>query len=159
MDDKEKSILIGFLDSMEFDEGNVFRGGCLVTDEETFPIEFRITSSIQPTSLQFILYGKSIIPYIYSELIAAPLTSKLTNEIRFIVVDKEDFLEARPKIDIPLFHIDDYSKTLLAHRDFPNEQNMAKKIQDKFSLDKLIEPFNRIESALAEAHQRNIGDD
>jgi hypothetical protein len=159
MDDKDKSILMGFLDSAVFDNGSAYRGGCLVTDEETYPIEFRITSSIQPTSLQEILYGKAIIPYIYSELIAYPLTNKLTSEIRFIVVEKEEFLEARPKIDQPLFYINKEINKLIAHNKFPNEQKLAQKVQDRYSLEKLSEPFNRIKSALAEAHQRKIGDE
>lgn len=158
MDEKKNSILLGFLDSAVFDEGSVYRGGCLVTDEDTYPVEFRITSSIQPTSLQSILYGDAIVPYIYAELIAAPLTKKLTSEMRFIIVEKKTFLSARPKIDKPLFYIDKGSNSLQAHEGFPNERKLASKILERFSLEKLSEPFSRVQSALAEAHKKKIGD-
>lgn len=157
MDTKEKSLLLGFLDCAMFD--GVYRGGCLVTNEDTYPIEFRVTSSIQPTNLQRLLYGEAIIPYIYTELIAIPMTNKLTSELRFVVVEKEAFLSARPKFDMALFYIDKKTSTLRGHVDFPNESKIAQQIQARFSLEKLSEPFIRMQAALAEAHKNKIGDE
>jgi len=51
---------LAFVNISIYEDGSV-RGGVLVTDLETRPYEFRVTSPVKPTSIQRILYGKTIV--------------------------------------------------------------------------------------------------
>jgi hypothetical protein len=42
-------ISLGFLSSFDFENGTTVRGAILVTDDQTKPVEFRVTSPIRPS--------------------------------------------------------------------------------------------------------------
>ena len=87
MDDYQDSTLqesIAFLDVMTFEEGKAFRGGIFVTDINTYPLEFRVTSPIRPTLLQKMLYGSTLESYIYTELVAVPLLRSIKSDPLFV---------------------------------------------------------------------------
>ena len=64
---------LAFLGSAKFDNSEVTRGGILVTDAETKPLEFRCTGPIRPTSFQRLLYGTVMERHIPVELVGVSL--------------------------------------------------------------------------------------
>lgn len=54
---------LAFLSRLSFDNDSCIRGGILITDVNTKPLEFRVTAPIKPTSFQKTLYGKIIKDY------------------------------------------------------------------------------------------------
>jgi len=91
---------LAFVDMKEFDDS--IRGGILVTDSATTPLEFRCTSAITPTSLQKVLYGRQLKEHIASELIGKPVVSALRERPSLLVARDRAFLSLRAKIDLPL---------------------------------------------------------
>ncbi|MEE9513780.1 MAG: hypothetical protein V3V46_06855, partial [Anaerolineales bacterium] len=73
----DEKRVIAFLDLSSFDDDAVTRGGCLVTDEMTRPLEFWVSGGIHPNSIQKMLYGDTLHEYICTDLIGIPLLSKL----------------------------------------------------------------------------------
>ena len=63
--DPQHSIHYGFLTINQ--DANGFFGAYLVTNRWARPIEFRISSAVQPNKVQHILYGEGLKPFIYSE--------------------------------------------------------------------------------------------
>jgi len=85
-----------------FDEDKVLRGGALVTDSTTEPLEFRCTSAVRPTALQRILWGARLGGHIAANLIGLPLLRKITQEYGLVVVKNPGFLEVRSSIEQPV---------------------------------------------------------
>jgi hypothetical protein len=162
MDDLAEKILekIGFLDIAIFESKNVFRGGLLITDVNTYPLEFRVTSSIRPTSLQRMLYGHKLEDYIFVDLIAYPLIKAMKSNPLLVVVSSKRMLDARPQINVPLIFIKDGGENpeLETFNGYESELQIANTILNKVPSEILKEPFSRVQAALAEAHKRQIGE-
>jgi hypothetical protein len=86
----------------EFENGNALRGAILITDAETKPFEFRITSPVRPNSYQRALYGSTLEDYVQLELIGVPLIRELRESVDVIVVVIPSLLRIRPKIPVPV---------------------------------------------------------
>jgi len=93
---------IVYLDSGTFDEDRVLRGGALVVNSTTEPIEFRCTSAVRPTALQRILWGARLDGHVAANLIGLPLLRKITQEYGLVVVKNPGFLEVRSSIEQPV---------------------------------------------------------
>src|SRR2546426_12821324 len=91
---------IGFLGYREFDDGEAYRGAILVTDEWSKPLEFRCTAPVRPTQLQRTLYGKSLLPHIFTELIGAPQISSVREKPQLILIREDCYFDVRHKISI-----------------------------------------------------------
>ncbi|MBA7629927.1 hypothetical protein ES703_37434 [subsurface metagenome] len=91
-----------FLASQDFSNGAVVRGGMLVTDNQTKPLEFRCTSPIRPTGLQKVLYGKMLDTHILLNLIATPLVRSASERPSIILVRDKRLLELCNKVDFPV---------------------------------------------------------
>src|SRR5436305_14698670 len=74
---------VGFLAILQDPSGTL--GGYLVTNSWGRPLEFRVTSAVQPNKVQAILYGASLPAYLCGELIAKTLVEKSTAPIRWVV--------------------------------------------------------------------------
>ena len=163
---------LGFLEIELFDNGTCIRGAILITDTETKPYEFRITSPVKANFIQRTLYGVTLGDYIYVELISIPLIKELREKVDLLIVPSRALLRIRPKISLPVAFISRDSlpssennpknEKLLAiytHEEFPNEkpvvQAILEPIMQKFDL---LEPFERIKIALSEAHKEKIGE-
>lgn len=152
------STSIVFMDSMNFENMQSWRGGALVTDILTYPQEFRLTSPIRPTPLQSMLYGSTLESYISVELIALPLIKALKIKPALIIVRSAKFLEARSKSEFPLVLFDTKSNNFKPHPNFQNDLTVANGLFAKPNVDTLLEPFSRIQTALTEAHRQKVGD-
>ena len=72
-----KVALLGYL---EFDNGELYRGAILVTDDGGKPIEFRCTAPVKPTVVQRMRNGSTLMPHVLVALIAKPLMDALNEE-------------------------------------------------------------------------------
>src|SRR5438045_3126066 len=68
------SANIGFLSVTQEPSG--FVGGYLVTNSWGRPLEFRLSSAVQPNKIQTILYGDTLQAYVCGEIIAKTLIEK-----------------------------------------------------------------------------------
>ena len=83
---------IAFLDIMEFDSGEAFRGAVLLTEEQTVPLEFYLTDPLRPNPLQRLLYGAIFEEYLKFEVFGKPLLSNLSTRPDIVLVRESTLL-------------------------------------------------------------------
>lgn len=96
----QTTIHFGFL-TINHDT-NGFVGAYLITNRWARPIEFRISSAVQPNKVQHILYAEGLKPFIFSEVIAKALIEKSSQLVDLVVTDQPEVLGLRRKVDIPV---------------------------------------------------------
>jgi hypothetical protein len=149
----------GFLSILQDQAG--FLGGYLVTNQWGRPLEFRLSTAVQPNRVQQILYGDTLLPYVCGELIGKTLFDKTTVQAQAIVTDREAGLELRRHLAIPVsyFKVGDggNERELLTHACFPEDAALMRELRDKLGdgFD-LSEPFLRIRDAVAEARKLGV---
>ncbi len=153
---------IAFLDVLELDDNTAFRGGCLVTDLETKPVEFRCTAAIRPTDLQRMLYGKKLMEYVSNDLVGIPIIKALQSKPILVLVRKPDLLKLRPNIAVPVLWIETSAEgdiqRISSSPGFREEAEGAKSVLKNFSKEEIIEPFTRVQNAVEEAHRQKVGE-
>ena len=98
--EKSSSPTLGFLTVLQ--EAGGYVGGYLVTNFWGRPLEFRLTSAVQPNKVQQILYGGTLLPFICADLVAKTLVDKAGIAVQMIVTDREAVLELRLKVEVPV---------------------------------------------------------
>ena len=93
-------LQVGFLTVMH--EASGFLGGYLVTNLWGRPLEFRLSSAVQPNRVQQILYGEALEPYICADLIGKTLIDKAGVPVQVVFTDRELVLDLRHKLDVPV---------------------------------------------------------
>ena len=153
---------IAFLDVIELDDNTAFRGGCLVTDLETKPVEFRCTAAIRPTELQRVLYGKKLLEYVCNDLVGVPIIKALQSKPTLVLVRLPELLKLRSNIAAPILWIEISPEGDIRRiSPFPGDRaevEGAKSVLKNFSKDEIIEPFTRVRNAVEEAHRQKVGD-
>ncbi len=91
---------LGFLTVLR--EANGFVGGYLVTNVWGRPLEFRLSTAVQPNRVQQILYGSTLLPYVCAEVIGKALVDKTVTAVQAILTDREAVLELRPAVATPV---------------------------------------------------------
>lgn len=91
---------LGFLSIFQ-DVGGVL-GGYLVTNTWGRPLEFRLSTAVQPNKVQQILYGPTLSEYLHAELIGKTLIEKTATQPGLVIVDSLAALGLRGKIGIPV---------------------------------------------------------
>jgi hypothetical protein len=94
-----QELRLAFLSYVEAQGAGSGRGALLVTDEATRPVEFRCTTSIQPNTLQRVLYGDTLRSYIAADLVGKPLLDAIQEKPSVILVREPLFLSLQGKID------------------------------------------------------------
>lgn len=94
MSGHKSTIGLGFLRVLDLDGGG-FVGGILVTNQLGRPLEFQCTTPIKPNRTQVILYGPTLAPFIYSELIGKTLYARLDIKPQLIIIDQDPLLDLR----------------------------------------------------------------
>ncbi|NIS81736.1 MAG: hypothetical protein GTO14_16360 [Anaerolineales bacterium] len=154
--------VLAFLDLATFDDGASIRGGCLVTDGNTRPLEFRVSGTIRPTSLQKILYGDTLHEYICNELVGLPMLKALESKPDLVLVRDAEFLKLRPYVDIAVLWVRatvDGQYVLQALPGHDQEAEAGRDVLPKRLRGRnIMEPFLRIRTALEEAHQLKVGE-
>lgn len=165
---------LGFL--TVFSEANGYLGGYLVTNSWGRPLEFRLSTAVQPNKVQQILYGNTLTEYLSSELIGKTLIEKTATPIHLLVTDSLHVLPIRNRLDTPVllalpdgrathaserllasFSHDRSSIPLALDLRWGEDEARIRAILDRVdsALD-LAEPFTRIREAMGEARKMGV---
>lgn len=159
---------LGFLTILQ--EGNGYLGGYLVTNVWGRPLEFRLSTAVQPTRVQQILYGETLRPYICADLIGKTLVEKTALPVQYVFTDCDAVLDLRLKLDVPVAWLGpprspetghDPGKVgpegLVCHPRHPDDSAAVRELLERLDggLD-LAEPFGRIREAVAEARKMGV---
>jgi hypothetical protein len=159
---ENSDMILAFLDLAAFENGEASRGGCLVTDGLTRPLEFRVSGAIRPTNLQKVLYGDTLQEYISNDLIGIPILDTLENQPGLVLVRDAEFLKLRPRVEIPVLWVRGTVDGQFVLQAFPGHEEEAEAGRDmlprRLRGRNIMEPFMRIRTALEEAHQLKVGD-
>ena len=167
------TVQLGFLTILQ--ESNGFLGGYLVTNQWGRPLEFRLSTAVQPNRIHQILYGQTLQGYLCGELIGKTLVEKCTAQPQFILTDKPHALHLRPHVQAPVLLLGDGGASLgespalcvrsagekqtavFAHSRFPEDREAIEQLLERLDgrLD-LNEPFLRVREAVAEARKMGV---
>jgi hypothetical protein len=171
-------LCLGFLTVLHEPGGHL--GGYLVTNTWGRPLEFRLSSAVQPNRVQQILYGGTLLPYVCADLIGKALVDKAAVPVALVITDREAVLDLRLKAEAPVLWLaspDDPRAValgggsaavapaaagrgpLLCHprfagSDVPAARELLGRLDSAFDL---AEPFARIREAIAEARKLGVG--
>ncbi len=170
------TLNLGFLTIVH--EGSGYLGGYLVTNLWGRPLEFRLSTAVQPNRIQQILYGGTLQPYICADLIGKALVDKTSTAAQYILTDRQPVLDLRLRVGVPVIWLattengemlgrGGVEKGALplprsgavahCHPRFPDEERAARELLDRLdgTLD-LAEPFTRIREAISEARKMGV---
>jgi hypothetical protein len=165
---------LGFL-TVQHETGG-YLGGYLVTNLWGRPLEFRLSTAVQPNRVQQILYGPTLPGYVCGELIGKALFDKTGMAAQVILTDTVDAWALRRAIEIPVVWVvpagdpraaqdqpgivvrpaTGFRGPLLAHPDFPDDGPRMKDLFDRLSGLDVTEPFARIRDAITEARKMGV---
>ncbi len=89
-----EATVLGFLTAVEHEQG-VF-GGYLILNAAGRPLEFHCTAPVKANRPQQILYGPTLEPYLYGEVIGQALLDKGVAKPVVVCTDREAMLAVRP---------------------------------------------------------------
>jgi hypothetical protein len=154
--------ILAFLDLATFEEGTAIRGGCLVTDALTRPLEFRVSGAVRPTNLQKVLYGDTLQEYISNDLLGIPLLQSLEVKPELVLVREAEFLKLRPRVGMAVLWARATVDGQFVLQAFPGYEQEAEAGRDalprRLRGRNIMEPFGRIRTALEEAHNLKVGE-
>lgn len=176
-----EDLNVAFLSSYKFENDTVIRGAVLVTDEQTKPLEFRVTAPIHPTNFQKTLYGDILTEHVLVELVTIPLLNALSQKPDIVVVRDPLFLGANERQDIPIVRIFKDGEVRFAGNNKSEQLSsiggkyepilvetsralesklpeFRKQLSEVFSKRSLLEPFDRILTALQQVHSQKDGE-
>ncbi len=170
------TLNLGYLTVLHEPTG--YLGGYLVTNNWGRPLEFRLSTAVQPNRVQQILYGRTLQPYICADLIGKTLVDKTGIPVQLILTDREPMLDLRLKMEVPVVWLataDDAAASdhagggscvrpagngrgpALCHPRFPADVPVVRELLERLdsSID-LSEPFTRIHEAIGEARKMGV---
>jgi len=162
------NVALAFLTVIQEPTGWV--GGYLVTNAWGRPLEFRLTSAVQPNRVQTVLYGPTLAEYLHADVIGKALVEKTSIRPDLIVTDCLPMLGLRSRIEIPVIGIlkDDpvdaatftnprsSEPLLLPARYASDEAVVTARLEAVDPAVDLAEPFDRIREAVAEARKMGV---
>jgi hypothetical protein len=164
-------LTLGFL-TVLFENAS-YLGGYLVTNQWGRPLEFRLSTAVQPNRVQQILYGGTLQSYICADLIGKTLVDKTGTIAQFLVTDTPAALDLRLRLETPVFwlapaeprgpdptrvcQLPDGRGSLHAHALYPADVEAGRRQLEPVcaTLD-LGEPFSRIREAMTEARKMGV---
>ena len=165
-------INLGFLTVLH--EANGYLGGYLVTNNWGRPLEFRLSTAVQPNRVQQILYAGTLESYICADLIGKTLLDKTSAAAQLVVTDTPEALDLRRRVEVPVVWLappeaaqavaaercirqaEGGRPALLAHADFPADVAVVKDMLAGLEVLDLSEPFARIREAIPEARKMGV---
>ncbi len=160
------SINLGFLSVLQEQSG--FVGGYLVTNAWGRPLEFRLSSAVQPNKVQQILYGGTLQSYLCGEVIGKTLIDKTATRPCLVIVDNPLALDLRLRVDIlvAVWHPQADAEQAMpglavqprvfCHAQFPDDVAAIREVIEKVGTLDFSEPFTRIREALNEARKMGV---
>jgi hypothetical protein len=160
---------LGYLTVLDAGELGLL-GGYLLLNTVGRPLEFHCTVPVKANRTQEILYGPTLRPYVYGELIGQALLAKPKAEPLVVFTDLEACLAARDFSPAPValltegpserpaavqtFRLGQFSAAVFA-RHASDESVIRERWKEHAESLDLAEPFGRIREALEEA-QRSL---
>jgi hypothetical protein len=166
----------GFLTVLHDPTG--YLGGYLVTNTWGRPLEFRLSTAVQPNRVHQVLYGGTLQAYVCADLIGKTLVDKTATAVQLVVTDTEPVLDLRLKVAVPVVWLaaaDDPLGAslaaagvcarpagegrgpLLCHPrfsgDVPAVRELLGRLDEGFDL---AEPLGRIREAMTEARKMGV---
>lgn len=144
-----------------------YLGGYLAVNAWGRPLEFRLSTAVQPTRVHQILYGPTLKPYLFADLIGKTLLEKSSVPVQAVLCDSEELLELRRHVAVPVVYVPPVGGgdeaeagrsafALRCHPRFTEDALAVEEILKQVEVaDNLREPFARIREALIEA--RRVG--
>ncbi len=169
------TINLGFL--TVFAEATGYVGGYLVTNSWGRPLEFRLSTAVQPNKVQQILYGSTLTEYLSAELIGKTLIEKTATPIHVLITDSLTVLPIRTRLEIPTaaviaeeamppfspekplttFTHPRAAMPLVVESRFASDEGTLRAILNRVdSALELTEPFARIREAMGEARKMGV---
>jgi hypothetical protein len=156
---------LGFLTILNEPAGTL--GGYLITNSWGRPLEFRLTSPVQPNRVQHILYGPALESYVCGDLIGKTLVEKSTTPVQWLITDHPAAVALRQRLTIPvsLWSLAEptadnllvAARNLYCDDQFPGDVPAIEKLLGKLGNLDLGEPFQRIRDAIHEARKMGVG--
>lgn len=167
-------LQLGFLTIVR--DGAGFTGGYLVTNLWGRPLEFRLTTPVQPNRVQQILYGDSLFEYLYGEIIGKSLIEKTTTAAQAVFTDTAEALALRRAIDLPVGFVmptgneepecpadeaiirpaDAQRGAIVIDLNFRDDSEKLRDVLERIGGLDLTEPFARIREAVTEARKMGV---
>jgi hypothetical protein len=166
------ALNLGFLTVLK--EPNGYVGGYLVTNQWGRPLEFRLSTAVQPNRVQQILYGETLEPYLCADLIGKTLVAKTAVPAQLFVTDNHAVLDLRWRVDAPVVWVagpeeprDDPSvcvrpatetrPAIYRHPNFPaDDASLRPLLQRLEGILNLAEPLERVREAMHEARKMGV---
>ena len=161
---------LGFLTVLHEPSG--YLGGYLVTNPWGRPLEFRLSTAVQPNRVQQILYAGTLEPYVCADLIGKTLVDKTAVPVRLVVTDTAAVLDLRLRLDVPVAWVAaepppppgegrppglPVRDRIHCHAGFPDDAQVVAEVLERVAgLLDLAEPFTRIREAIAEARKMGV---
>src|SRR5687767_15110067 len=155
-------------------EPSGYLGGYLVTNQWGRPLEFRLSTAVQPNRVQQILYAGTLQPYVCADLIGKTLVEKTGVPVQLVLTDTEAVLDLRLKLEAPVAWVAPpeaagpgqppparrgvrVRENVYCHGRFPDDARPVGEILDHLlGFVDLAEPFTRIREAVAEARKLGV---
>ncbi len=148
-------------------------GYYLVTNAWGRPLEFRLSSAVQPNRVQTALYGPTLLDYLHADVIGKALVEKTTLKPDMIVTDTPPALALRGRVEVPVVALRTDAAMLPPEtRSLTHPRcSVALLLPTAFATDEaalvamldavdpavdLVEPFSRIREAMAEARKLGV---
>src|SRR5437773_1802064 len=167
---------LGFLTILHEPSG--YLGGYLVTNQWGRPLEFRLSTAVQPNRVQQVLYGGTLEPYICADLIGKTLVEKTAAAAGLILTDCAPALDLRLRLESPVVWLaspDDPAAVrmseagccvrpaadgrgaILCHPRFAADVAAVREMLDRVGgMVDPAEPFARIKEAMGEARKMGV---
>jgi hypothetical protein len=162
---------LGFLTVQQEPAG--WAGYYLVTNAWGRPLEFRMSSAVQPNRVQTALYGPTLLDYLHADVIGKALVEKTAIKPDLIVTDTPPALALRARVEVPVVALRPDAAVLPAEtRTLTHPRSsLALLLPAAFAADEpgvvarldavdpsvdLAEPFARIREAVSEARKLGV---
>jgi hypothetical protein len=162
---------LGFLTVLHEPSG--YLGGYLVTNLWGRPLEFRLSTAVQPNRVQQILYAGTLQAYVCGDLIGKTLVEKTTAPVQMVFTDTEAALDLRLSLEVPVVWVLPAECGVSApvpegppralrgnvrtHARFPQDEKAVQEVLERLQgLVDLMEPFARIREAIGEARKMGV---
>lgn len=161
MSDPAAGLTLGFLTVLHDAAGST--GGYLVTNAWGRPLEFRLTTPVQPNRVQRILYGPTLDDYIHADLIGKTLFDRTSVTPAIIVAEHPSLVALRSRIDVPVVVLNGDGSFTHTRSATPlqlaseADRDVVIALLDRVdaAVD-LAEPFARIKDAVTEARKPGV---
>jgi hypothetical protein len=165
------TVVLGFLTVLQEPTGWV--GGYLVTNAWGRPLEFRLTTAVQPNRVQTVLYGPTLTEYLHADVIGKALVEKTAIRPDLVVTDCPAVLGLRSRVEVPVIalqsdaaflpaeshaftHARSSVSLLLPAKFASDEPTVATRLEAVDPAVDLAEPFARIREAVSEARKMGV---